>query len=583
VAHVQAFRPGVVDLPEDQQRTSNNAITLADSRNDFDFFDWSWSSAMPPPPVARETAGPSRQHLNTQTREYGAYNFGRIAPGSIYGGSTPSRQSQDRDDVTSKLDSNDFSGIDLDIIDIPEPVEVARRETTPRSNRSSLVPRGGKSLEPDFPEDNVFGDTDLQLDDVPLPELTNRERRESMSPFVYMKVHRADDLASALSTPPPVSPPPTNDITPRTAAKIADMPAIRDRLSPAVPKAKKARLVQADSELELDESEFAMNRDNSDILAEERYIPADPEIVRLQQIMDDPAGHFLPNLKVGGENMFYAGPQDLAPELAGLFTFPTNILRKRQEEGAQDDRLAKRPRIDTQEPDNEQVDPVEFARRDSLAPSARENFDFPGGGEDSGFFAPDQPMDPEEIHDQVTPTGQRTRDPSLAPSRAESVVREFQFQQNTGDHMLSMFEKEVATESQAQSQSQVQQSPSKSMISEPMSKTSSGYSKNTGMAMGLLRRELEAIEEEDKVISLAKIADKVRPLFKVHCTLLMNRPRSEQHLPSSLNCSYWVQEILSSSTNLRRLAMWKSGQRINCLQRSLSRGNSCLVLDVDTK
>jgi len=135
---------------------------------------------MPPPPTARETAGPSRQHLKTPTREYGAYNFGRIAPGSIYGGSTPSRQSQDRDDITSKLDSHDFSGIDLGF-DIPIPpvddIEVARRNSTPRStDRYSFGGRGSKSLEPDT-QANIFpDDVDLGLDDVPLPEMDRRSR-----------------------------------------------------------------------------------------------------------------------------------------------------------------------------------------------------------------------------------------------------------------------------------------------------------------------------------------------------------------------------------------------------------------------
>jgi hypothetical protein len=143
---------------------------------------------MPPPPTARETAGPSRQHLKTPTREYGAYNFGRIAPGSIYGGSTPSRQSQDRDDVSSKLDSNDLSGIDLNLdIDIPGPtqddVEVARRNTTPRSidRFSGFGGRGSKSLEPDYQDNNILPpDLDLNLDSD-IPDLMQRNRRESKS------------------------------------------------------------------------------------------------------------------------------------------------------------------------------------------------------------------------------------------------------------------------------------------------------------------------------------------------------------------------------------------------------------------
>jgi cohesin complex subunit SCC1 len=71
--------------------------------------------------------------------------------------------------------------------------------------------------------------------------------------------------------------------------------------------------------------------------------------------------------------------------------------------------------------------------------------------------------------------------------------------------MLAMFEKPEKEQGESQSQT----TPQKSVISEPISRTSSGYSKNTGMAMGLLQRELEAIEEEDKVIGLEKIAEKV--------------------------------------------------------------------------
>lgn len=294
--------------------------------------------------------------------------------------------------------------------------------------------------------------------------------------------------------------------------------------------------MQADSELELDESEFAMNRDNSDILTEERYIPADAEIVRLREIMDDPASHFLPTLKMGGEAMFYAGPQDLAPELASLFTFPTNILRKRQEEGAADDRLAKRQRV-------EAVDELEDVRRVSVVPSEH---GFPGG-EDSGFFAGDQTMEPDmpdfEDLNNMTPTRPQVRSPSLAPSVAETIAREIQNQRSTGDHMLAMFEKDATTESQ--SASQIQGTPTKSLISEPISKASSGYSKNTGMAMGLLRREIEAIEEEDKVIGLAHIADKVCPSSYI-MTKLMIRHQNEQLQHSSLNCSYWVQGTQSS-------------------------------------
>jgi cohesin complex subunit SCC1 len=110
----------------------------------------------------------------------------------MYGGSTPSRQSHDGDD-TSKLDSQDFSGIDLGlkldqagqvIVNIPDHNSdlesiVGRRESTTGRRSLSGFPRD-KSLDPieaDFPP----MDLDLGLD-LPEPELEDvRPRRESRS------------------------------------------------------------------------------------------------------------------------------------------------------------------------------------------------------------------------------------------------------------------------------------------------------------------------------------------------------------------------------------------------------------------
>lgn len=319
--------------------------------------------------------------------------------------------------------------------------------------------------------------------------------------------------ASALSTPPPASPPPgLNDITPRTAAKIAGLPEPRDRSSPIAPKAKKARLVQADDELELDDAEYAPNRNNSDILAAERYIPADATITQLREIMDDPAAYFLPSLKQGADNLFYVGPQGLAPELEGLFTFPANILRKRSDTSQQDERQSKRQRVHGEEEEEQAAadEEAEVGRRDSVLPSERGAIGFQGY--DSGFFVGDQtlgddmpPMDDFGGLD-IEAEKRRLRTPSVAPSVTESIARQIQNDRSAGSHPLAIFEKE----SRDDVLSQAQVTPSKSVVSEPISKTSSGRSRNTGMAMGLLRREIEAIEEEDKVVGFDKLADKVR-------------------------------------------------------------------------
>ena len=179
-------------MPEDQQRSNNNAITQADTGANYDFFDWSWSAALPPAPALRESPGPARQHLQSQNREYGAYNFGRMAAGSIYGGSTPSRQSQDGDN-TSKLDSQDFQQIDLGLnLDDPASFsprlsmgtpEVGRRNSTPRSHRSFSQFRHGsrdKSVSRDVGGQEPFEqiDLDLGLDDYVVPDLEDRARRD---------------------------------------------------------------------------------------------------------------------------------------------------------------------------------------------------------------------------------------------------------------------------------------------------------------------------------------------------------------------------------------------------------------------
>ncbi|WVW78759.1 hypothetical protein I302_100720 [Kwoniella bestiolae CBS 10118] len=491
-----AFRPGIVDLPEDQLRASKNAITFPDVRNEFDFLDWSWTG----PSLGAPEAPSAEAAINLpRPREFGAYNFGRPAAPSIYGGSTAaSRASQDLGE--SALDSNDFSGIDLglnlegeegDITmeagrDVMTPMSRFSRERSlglqkRASSRDSVglgsIQGGDMGIEP----------LDLGLDfdnlDQPLPELEIREedrsRRES----------------SALSTPPPLSPPP---ISADTAAQIAAAPQ-------AAPKAKKPRLVQADAELELPDEQ----RDLSAILGEERYIPSDPEAVRLQEIMADPSAHFLPIIKVGGENMIFAGPQGLAPELAELFTFPSNVLRRSRGTDEEGDRASKRPRLAGEE--EEEVEAGRRVERGSEVP-----FEMPSGygmegmgGDDSFAFQPEELPYEEPL--LTTPRAQRVvpreREPSIAPSRAESIAREIQYGGEAGEFTLSMFDSRTSAAAREEF-SQLSQSQLSTPTKGSEKTTASGFSKNTSMAMGLLRKEIDAIEEEDKVVSFDKLAEK---------------------------------------------------------------------------
>ncbi|ORX34377.1 Rec8 like protein-domain-containing protein [Kockovaella imperatae] len=467
-----AFRPGIVDLPEDQIRANKNAITFSDLPTDFNVMDWNWTAPnvdLPAPPLP---------NLRPTTREFGAYNFGRPRAPSIYGGSQSSRHASHDGETSSHIDSGDFSGVDLglqlDDMDVSmeqgrhvsvEPSQRAfSKEPSMRGSRLGSVGLQGM--------DDSFGPVDLDLnfgdDSLELPRLEERSRRES----------------SALSTPPPASPSQAQlDVTPRTAARVQ---------KDAAPKPKRARFLTADQELELPEDAFALPGEDSDILTTERFIASDLDSIRYAEMISRPDDYFLPKILVDNVPMIYAGPPGLAPDLASLFTFPANILRRNREEETTDPSANKRPRLEQD---------VEAARRDSLrlseqafdvGPSGFEDhtMDIGGGEMDLGAF--------DQVEVRTPPRGQ-----SLAPSRAESLAREIQFG-DSGDYPLAMFASSSRTESQS-----IPDTPTKSVVGAPRDDGNRGVSRNTGMAMGLLRRELEAIEAEDeepKVVNFKEIA-----------------------------------------------------------------------------
>jgi cohesin complex subunit SCC1 len=352
-----------------------------------------------------------------------------------------------------------------------------------------------------------FGPVDLGLDfgdismdqadaDLPLPNL-ERGRRESAYQLTDEDL-QLTSTASALSTPPPVSPP---------QEAIAEIVG-----GPNTVKVKRPRLLQADDQLELPDDQFAApNRDNSSILGEERYLPSDPEIIRLQAIAADPNSHFLPTMTVDGKAMIFAGPEGLAPELAAMFAFPADILRRNRDHIAEEERAAKRPRVQESEQD------VEAGRRGSRLPSEAFGGGMFGDADNTFEFGPQDdfnlPMDENVI---VTPRAKRQsqvnreKEPSLAASRAESIARQIQFGGDFDpEHPLAMFDARFRAEGETQS---LNETPVKSSLGGAVtetSRTTGGYSKHTGMAMGLLRRELEAIEDEDKVVHFDQVADKV--------------------------------------------------------------------------
>jgi cohesin complex subunit SCC1 len=189
-AYTQAFRPGIVDLPQDQIRASKNAITFAEQPNDFNFLDWSWTAAPLELTRGLHTVPDSQINLRPATREFGAFNFGRPTVPSIYGRSSPSRHGS-QDDSTSHLDSQDFSGVDLGLTGEGDIEMEDVREVRSHMSREGSVGFGKRAPSFDVQDQGDFGgaemsfegvDLGLELGDQPeLPALEERSRRESES------------------------------------------------------------------------------------------------------------------------------------------------------------------------------------------------------------------------------------------------------------------------------------------------------------------------------------------------------------------------------------------------------------------
>jgi cohesin complex subunit SCC1 len=346
------FRPGAVDLPQDQVRASRGAITFEAPGFDVDMFDWGFD--VPAPETRGLHTAPLTQ-TNLRGREYGAFNFGRPKLASIYGGSS---RAGSTDESTQHLDSQDFQPIDLDLG--LEDMEMGRDAFSERSRSKSLLNTPSvvnAEMELDAPFDaggDTFEPLDLGLDLGDLPDLEPEPPVEEGPEGQQVQEERARRSSSELSTPPPE----TLDLTPRVAKRVAD--------AKAAPRAKRVRIVRADEELELPDEDFAPPADDSPILGEENFIPANPAALRLRDILADPVAHFLPTSNA----RLFAGPPGLAPELAELFTFPANVLRRvREEPSTPPARPAKRPRKATSEAPEEPAESRAGTRGSPASPT----------------------------------------------------------------------------------------------------------------------------------------------------------------------------------------------------------------------
>lgn len=359
-----------------------------------------------------------------------------------------------------------------------------------------------------------------------------------------MILHRciASPLSDAPLTPPPEDPIPLpgGDKTPKAKRKPKEKKQIIDSVT-ELEGGPGAKVGKRNGGLGP-----AVTTDVSGILTEQQFLPRSSIVMRLLEIRDDPLAHFLPTKVTPNGTFFCAAPPGLAPELAELFMRPVSTLSSKRR-GASPDKPNKRARLDGSVNGDEEI---EQARRDgSLAPSIGARSDLLGRagstGPDATFDFGEQgaPVDdyqlevPQELDVDV-------RGKSAAPSelsRLSTPMQDGMFDEGAETYAdaacpIVMFD--VKTQSQAVEND------------EPIENEGKGYSKNTVKALGIIRKELKPVddEEEDKVLSFRKMADKVCARFLL--AFIYRLKSLSDRLPgvpprrSSSSCLFWVPAIV---------------------------------------
>lgn len=551
-----AFRPGVVDMTEDQLAVNRNAITLQGNNLDLDALlpEINWDvdfEARIPQPGGQHIA--RRADITLASAD--DYQFDMDEP--TYGfdlGPSDGIGSQDfeldlgldfGDGPVSNAGAQSKRADDDESMDI----EVGRDAAGPRPPRESLDSHllgnrddmdidllSHKSREgsehPFGPDMNLdfgpdIGDMELDLgldfgDGPPAPEpepivvdpLSDRERTPRLTP----------SRASSPLTEPPQTPPPDVELTPRVdpeAVKGKRKPKEKKQIIDTVteladgPGAKVGRGRNAGSGSQ-------PTKDVSGILTEHSFLPRSSLVMRLLEIREDPIAHFLPTKVTPNGTFFLAAPPGLAPELAELFMRPiqTHASSKRRPSPQRDEAQpspSKKPRLEGSVAGEEDEDPIETLRRASRAPSAALGSDIFGarGSVGPGLEFTDNTVGMEDFQMEVPEfeMGDILPVPGEPRARSKSVLSELSRLTTPapeGDGEGALLEEgepsyadvkcPIASFDDRGSQSQEQSTDGDD---------GKGYSKNTVKALSIIRRELQpTADEAEKVMSFKEMSAK---------------------------------------------------------------------------
>ncbi|KAK0241868.1 Rec8 like protein-domain-containing protein [Armillaria nabsnona] len=530
-----AFRPGIVDMNEDQLVANKTTITLASNDLDLNLYipDVNWDMDFEDRPLPQQ----GHQHQARvdditlrNTEDFGQFDYNDpldlgpsdgigsqdfdIDLGLDWGDGAVNNDSMDVDALSvdgsvgvgrDAAPGRDSIGIDAHLlggdVDMDMDIDLLRRS---KSREASEHPFDA-DMNIDVPD---FGDVDLgDLGigfDLPNDLPSDLPQDGEKTPGQTRSSSRASSpLSDVPLTPPPIEM--NGDVTP-----IAPTKAQRKHKE-------KKQIIDAVTELQGGPGNgrgrhglgAPVNKDVSDILVEPHFLPRSSVVMRLLEIRSDPLAHFLPTKVTPQGTILCAAPPGLAPELAEMFMRPITGSKKRGLSPGKGPN--KRRKVD--EASVHEDDEVEQGRRaESLAPSVilgsdvmgrgvsvgPDGLDFgdqTGGAEDFQLDVPDLDVD----------IGLDVREKSAAPSdRSRMSTPAGDLLEEGADSYadltspIAMFDIRPSTQTQEKE-------------AEPMDTEGKGYSKNTVKALGIIRRELKPGEDDDaeeKVISFRKMADK---------------------------------------------------------------------------
>ncbi|KAG6899970.1 hypothetical protein C0993_004738 [Termitomyces sp. T159_Od127] len=526
-----AFRPGIVDMTEDQLAVNKNAITLQPGGLDLDLLlpDVNWEVDFEDRPIQPHGQHQADIHDITLRTVNDFQDFDLEDPFGI--GPSDGIGSQDFD-VDLGLDWDAAPEKDekkADEMSIDGSVGVGRDAGSRRDSiHSYLLGRNGMDIDMDVmsnrsksrehsehPFDNDvnmdfpdlagmdLGDFGIGFDD--LPPAGENEKTPGQT--------RASSRASSPLSEPPATPPPD------------EQPAIEIPQEVAKLKRKlKEKKQIIDSITELTDGPGAkvgrgrnglgapVTKDVSDILTQQQFLPRSSVVMRLLTIRDDPLAHFLPTKVTPNGSFFCAAPPGLAPELAEMFMRPINGVTSKRRGASPDRSPKKRQRLDDEE--------VEQGRRAaSLAPSHGLGSDIVGResiGPDGIIDFPDHTVDDFQLD---VPEFDVSMEGNIEMPRAKSAAPSELSRLSTpgpdgipiedGDETYADATCPIAMFDVRPSQTQTQATEGEVPSADHEGK---GYSKNTIKAVSMIRKELQPIagqESEDRSLSFSKLSEKV--------------------------------------------------------------------------